>query len=259
VERAKAWFELSKSGLELAGRLGLVGILLLVVGCPETVKDRLREIGVTKLSTSGIEFDTALNDIATQNGDLRAENGLLRRDLAAAVARLREIESRLLASRPSQPNMAPPPDNPSVGASGSGAGGLQATIDGLSTILAATAKTQADRAPSPQVAQAVAQAQAAVGGVAGWAIIFSADTTEQAARNETRTVDGLKIGAPVLYLRQNMYRGALVFATQIEAQSRLGQVSAVGRHFSGAYVVNLTTWCPRIVSRPDAIRECATN
>jgi len=74
-----------------------------------------------------------------------------------------------------------------------------------------------------------------------WGIVFGGDTSEDAARDEINRAKAKNVSSLAIYLRQASYRSVAMFGNKKEASRALSQLRGIN---AGAYVVELTTWCP---------------
>jgi len=74
-----------------------------------------------------------------------------------------------------------------------------------------------------------------------WGIVFGGDTSEDAARDEIKRAQTKNVSSLAIYFRQGSYRSVAMFGNKEEATRALGSLRGIN---AGAYVVELTTWCP---------------
>jgi hypothetical protein len=276
--------ELGQSILALLRNAALAVLIISVVVWPSQIASLLRGLGIQEFELFGLKGKTALVDLEQQLRDQQTVNRELERQLTQTAELLKTVQAgRFPPAAPGgtapgpppgpapSPAPAPPPpprpnDTPPVRPDPASAAGdqtgrleqsLTRSIDQAYQVLARADTTrQATQLTLDIVAPAVAVAQSAVSAGGLWGIVFSADTTAEAADPELGSVRALNLGVPRLYLRQKWYRGVLTFPTQAEAQVRLAAVRALGSTFKDAYVVNVATWCPGSVKKSDSLWDC---
>ncbi|SFQ49807.1 hypothetical protein SAMN05216229_1262 [Geopseudomonas sagittaria] len=87
-----------------------------------------------------------------------------------------------------------------------------------------------------------------------WAVVFGGDATLPEARHETEMVARkVAINNASIYYRQGSYRSVVVAVDRGQANQLL---NALKRLKGDAYIVNMSTWCPRAEARAGFL-ECA--
>ncbi len=174
-----------------------------------------------------------LNDTITHQQQLLAQAG---HDLG---------DGKRTAELDSPPLGAAGPSHPIVGANPA-APNLPAKPDLASLIqeLANTAKKEqtAAEAVATSAANYVKQSTLSLPG-AGFGVVFGADKSPQAAMDEVQKVTRPPVSADpvILYKRQGWWRSVAYFGTRDAANGQLGGIKSIE---PGAYVVDISSWCP---------------
>jgi hypothetical protein len=212
----------------------ILAVMLLLF--PKVLNDTLVNAGFEEGSLVGFKWksrllnsDQALKDARFALDRMRVQNDSLSKALAAAQLQLTDTVLRRRIARVQTAN--------------------QQLATSVSQVQRSVNHTIAASAPVVQ------EAQQAVAGNGEWVVVFGGDPTLRAAQYETQRVSALlKIPNTAVYLRQGSYRSVSIADTRAEAD----QVVLVARtRRPDAYVVNLTTWCPRRESR-GAYQECVS-
>lgn len=88
-----------------------------------------------------------------------------------------------------------------------------------------------------------------------WAVVFGGDATLEEAKHETEVV-AVKLGIEDarIYYRQGSFRSVVVAIDRVQANQFLGVLK---KPRGDAYIVNMSTWCPRVDAR-EGYMECTT-
>ncbi len=212
----------------------LLLLAVLLIALPATFNDILQKAGFEEGSVVGfkwktklVESDAALKEAQATITNYKEQNEQLTKALAEAQkqsnsASLKEHLAKLTENN-TQLNIA----------SSSVAASLEATI--------------ASNAPLVQ------KAQASIDQATTWGVVFGGDTALDAAKYETGTVaPKLGIADALVYFRQGSFRSVAISPERSQAEQLL--YKAKGRR-PDAYVVNMSTWCPRVEERV-GYREC---
>jgi hypothetical protein len=102
----------------------------------------------------------------------------------------------------------------------------------------------------------IGAAQQATASSGSWAVVFGADTTADAAKQEIDRAQAKKFEEVKLYLRQDWYLSVIEFPTREAAIAALPQIKNLSRYSGGAYIVNLSNWCPSSTQGSDNVLVC---
>jgi chromosome segregation ATPase len=87
-----------------------------------------------------------------------------------------------------------------------------------------------------------------------WAILVGADKDEKGARYEFKKFKESGFDNVQIYIKSGWYRTAIVFDHRDNARRALSRIK---EEIESAYIVNLTTWCPRSAEKEAGIvYEC---
>jgi len=206
----------------------LFAIAVLLLLFPTTLNTVLVKAGFEEGSIVGfqwksklVESDTALKEARASITDLRSQIDKMAKVLADAEAKL---------------------DDPSLKAH------IAQLEEESKQLTIASSRVQASvQTTIASTAPLVEKAQAAVSPTPRWGVVFSGDSTLEAARYEIE-VAAPKFGIPnaSIYLRQGSYRSVAVVEDRAQAEHVLFKAKA---RRADSYIVNLATWCPRTVEQ----------
>jgi hypothetical protein len=233
-DAASTLIEVGKDAVALLRDSALFVLALLLLVFPGTFNSVLTKAGFEEGSLVGfkwksklVESDTALKEARTTITDLKAQLDKTSQALTEAQAGL---------------------NNPS----------LKETVAKLEEenkkVNAASAEVEVSIANTiASNSSLVEKAQTTVSSNAVWGVIFSGDATLDAAKYEV-TVVASKLGIPnaSVYFRQNSYRGVSIVEGRTQAEQVLAKAK---QRRADAYIVNISTWCPRAAEKDD-YREC---
>ena len=87
-----------------------------------------------------------------------------------------------------------------------------------------------------------------------WAILIGADKDEESARYELEKLHRRGFENIQIYIKSGWYRTVIVYDDYAVADEQLNEIKEL---VESAYIVNLSTWCPRSVEKePGVLFEC---
>ena len=223
-----------KDAVALLRDLALFVLALLLVIFPTTFNGVLTKAGFEEGSLVGfkwksklVESDAALKEARTTITDLKTQLDKTSQALVQAQARLNDPSLKDTLAKLDEENKK-----------------LKAASAEVEVSIANTIASNASL---------VEKAQTALNSNAVWGVVFSGDTTLDAAKYEV-TVIAPKLGIPnaSVYFRQNSYRSVSVVESKTQAEQVLTKAK---QRRDDAYIVNLATWCRSAVEK-DGYREC---
>ncbi len=233
-DAASTLIGVGKDAVALLRDLALFVLAVLLLLFPGTFNGVLTKAGFEEGSLVGfkwksklVESDAALQDARTTIIDLKAQLDKTSKALAEVQARLNDPSVNETVAKLEEEN--------------------KKLNVASAEVQASIANTIASNAPL------VERAQTTVSSSAVWGVVFSGDTTLDAAKHEV-TVVAPKLGIPnaSVYLRQNSYRSVAVVESRTQAEQVLAKARQLRRD---AYIVNVSTWCPGAAEK-DGYREC---
>ncbi|MBP0445827.1 TIR domain-containing protein [Roseomonas sp. SSH11] len=87
-------------------------------------------------------------------------------------------------------------------------------------------------------------------------VVFGADSSVAAARPEVERAKQAGFTGAMIYRREGSYRSVVEFPTEQSANEALPRIQALGRTASGAYVRQLSAWCPNGTRWADGFKDC---
>lgn len=215
---------------------GLFAIAVLLLFFPTTLNTVLVKAGFEEGSLVGfkwkaklVESDTALKEAQATITDLRAQIDKMSKTLTDAQAKLDDPSLKDQISKLKE-------ESKQLGIASSR---VEASVQ---TTIASTAPL-------------VEKAQSVVSTTPKWGVVFSADSTLDAAKYEIEVMaPKFEIPNASIYLRQGSYRSVSVVEDRAQAEQVLFKAKAKR---ADSYIVNMATWCPRTTEKP-GYRECLT-
>jgi len=227
---------IGKDGVALLRDAALLLLAVLLVGWPETFNDILVRAGFEEGSLVGLQWKARVSKqdselVAAQSliADLKTQNANLEKALADAKAQLSDdaLISRIGDLEKLSAQMQP---------------ATSRIQDSLQTTIVANADL-------------VQKLEPATAAAAIWAVVFSGDSSLEAARFETGTVaPRLGINTAQIYYRQGSYRSLVTAADRAQASQLLNTLKTKR---ADAYIVNLDSWCPAAIAR-DGYLDCSS-
>lgn len=225
-----------KDAVALLRDAALLFLAVLLLGWPETFNATLVKAGFDSGSIVGLQWKAKVSQqdkelVAAQAviEDLKAQNANLEQALKEAKSQVADVELKKRIVELASVNELVLP----------AASQVQSSL--RQSIAANTEFVQQYQVASPTSAES-------------WAVVFGGDATLPEARHETETVARkLGINNAGIYYRQGSYRSVVVAVDRGQANQLLNVLKRVK---GDAYLVNMSTWCPRAEAR-NGFQECA--
>jgi hypothetical protein len=248
--------DLGRSVFDLAKNLALVAFIVVLLVWPSQIDRILRAVGIDEFEIFGLKGKTSLVSVAQQLRDQELASTTLRQQLANNIQLLNVVEgerdklvTRFAELTGTGKVLSTPAAEDSAPLVRQAIDHAKAAIGSADSVSQGTKEVLSDNS------SAITSAQDAVGGSGGWAIVYSADTTEAAASPEIERVRKA-VGSPQLYLRQGWFRGTLPFPSRAAAQAKLSVVRGLSPNYKDAYIINLNTWCPSPTRTTSGVLDC---
>lgn len=214
-----AIFGSTKALFDLLRSIVVFGVILFVLVRPSFVSDWMKATNLDEVDLPGAKFKRGLAQV-----DQSAK------ELQVAVTKL---EERLEASQKALEQAATGPN----------AGKVQETIEANEKVIEAAQATKAGASQTLQRnSTEIGDAQKALQGE--WGVVFGADTSVDSAEPEVERARHQGLSNTVIFRRQDWFRSTVIFGSREDALSALPTIKALSANSSGAYIVNLPTWCP---------------
>lgn len=196
------------------------------------------EIVEGRLKVSGIFVDTVYDTFTQQTATIKQltdKNSELTNNLQAANSILAETKSRLDAANGRLATGATglPDSHPASAAA------LATRINNLGADI--DSQVNASQKLTEQATQVLRQNTPVA--AAGFGIVFGGFATAEAAMEAVKQSGSIKsyVNPTILYHRQGMWRPVAYFGTRTAANIEMPDFTNT---FAGAYVVDITSWCP---------------
>jgi hypothetical protein len=212
---------------------GLLLVLVLLLAFPTYFNELLTRAGFEEGSVVGFKWKAKLVENQQALQDAQATITDLRTQLERATQSLSEVQARTS-------------DAPLKAS-------ISRVVQETQQVSAASDRVQANvRSTIAASAPLVEKAQAVLdpGGQLG--VVFGGDASVQAAADEIARASRAGVKGAKVYLRQGAYRSVALASDRAAVDAIL---TAVRRFRPDAYFVNMSSWCPTPVTRPDHV-EC---
>jgi hypothetical protein len=201
----------------------LLLLAILLIAFPTTLNSVLVSAGFEEGSFVGfkwksklVDSDAALKEARTTISDLQKKNDEMAKVLAEVGARINDSSLKKTIAKLEQEN--------------------KQLMTSTQQVQASVSNTIASNAPLVDKALSVTSANK-------WGVVFSGDSTLESAKYEVDVVaPKLGLPNPSIYFRQGSYRSVSVVDDKQQADQILPKAKM---RRQDAYIVNMSTWCPR--------------